>query len=259
MRLTRLFAAATLVSAPISVIAAVCGAENAQPGLGRARDASLDVSTTDASADSTGSVGANTHCPKGMLFIGGATLTLGTGSQGLLLGDVPLHSATIGPYCLDDFEMTNARYRKCFQAGSCPRRHEPCATHADQLPVTCIDWTTAKAACEFERKRLPTPDEWEFAARGSDGRIFPWGNGGSVIGLNLSTGGGIVLGGTHIVDVSPFGVHDLGANVLEWVQSQNSSTTQPVRGIRDVTTSLDAAIGSATDSWGARCAAQPLP
>ncbi len=108
----------------------------------------------------------------------------------------PLHKVTLSPYCIDRTEVTVAAFRTCVQAGECA---PPSATIGwkdlkpedktkwsqfctwgrsgmDQHPINCVDWNQATAYCTWTGGRLPTEAEWEFAARGRDGRKYPWGD-----------------------------------------------------------------------------------
>jgi formylglycine-generating enzyme required for sulfatase activity len=102
----------------------------------------------------------------------------------------------LGAFCMDRFEVTADAYRACSDRGDCKRAgttnkwdgitaadsraYDPLCTISDPArgkhPVNCVDWQMADRFCKAEGKRLPTEAEWEFAARGSDGRKYPWGD-----------------------------------------------------------------------------------
>jgi formylglycine-generating enzyme required for sulfatase activity len=133
----------------------------------------------------------------------------------------PEHEVYLEAYRIDRYEVTNAGYRRCVAAGACS---EPAdlryyddpryATH----PVVFVTWYNARDYCRWRGRRLPTEAEWEKAARGDDGRSYPWGN--ERLGDRLNAGNG--LGGTTPVGsfpsgASPYGVLDMAGNVWEWV------------------------------------------
>jgi formylglycine-generating enzyme required for sulfatase activity len=97
--------------------------------------------------------------------------------------ETPQHAVTLDGFWMDRTEVTNAQYRRCVEAGVC-RAPTTCdwgeptfddASQADH-PVGCVDWRGAQTYCEWAGARLPTEAEWEYAARGPEGNIYPWGH-----------------------------------------------------------------------------------
>ena len=140
----------------------------------------------------------------------------------------PRREVYVDAFYLDKYEVTTSRYAKFLQAtGSVRPPDEWEAADLDgkgQLPVIGVDWRDANAYCRWAGRRLPTEAEWEKAARGPDGRLYPWGNdeptaaraniGRSAVGAYA---GGLAPAGSHQADTSPYGVQDLAGNVSEWV------------------------------------------
>jgi len=196
----------------------------------------------------------------------------------------PVHTVYLDAFYIDKTEVTNAQYRQCIEAGVCTQPHntqwynDPSRA---EHPVICIDWYQAKAYCEWAGKRLPTEAEWEKAARGTDGRLYPWGNTFDESKLNfcdrncppsnvfrsasLDDGyADTAPVGNYPAGASPYGALDMAGNVYEWVadwhlsdyysQSPGRNPLGPDSGTAKVLRS-----GSWNDAgWGARCAYRVL-
>jgi formylglycine-generating enzyme required for sulfatase activity len=121
-----------------------------------------------------------------------------------------------------------------------PSGRRPGSPYYDaDYPVVHVDWSQASAFCAWEGKRLPTDAEWEKAARGTDGRIYPWGDkfdGSQLNYCDASCGferwkddtyddGHAVMApvGSYPAGASPYGVMDMAGNVWEWVNDQYQS------------------------------------
>ncbi len=126
---------------------------------------------------------------------------------------------------IDRYEVTNADFKQFIDAtGYAPDdphnflRHwangfpEALADH----PVTWVSLDDARAFAVWEGKRLPTDIEWQWAAQGSDGRDYPWGNTFNADYCNSDTHGTTPVH-AYPANVSPFGVGDLVGNVWEWI------------------------------------------
>lgn len=145
----------------------------------------------------------------------------------------PVHAVDVARFRLDRHEVTNARYRRCVEAGTCTRPALP-GSHRraryfddpafDDHPVIFVSWAQADTFCRFVGGRLPTEAEWEKSARGAapDRREYPWGD--APPDCTLANLGGVAgcVGDTDRVGrrpagASPFGALDLAGNVWEWV------------------------------------------
>ncbi len=153
--------------------------------------------------------------PEGMIYIPGGTFQMG---YDMNFGDYqsgPPHEATVKPFFIDKFEVTIAEYLKAQNPTSQPERPEE-----NRLPMTGVTWNEADSYCRALGKRLPTEAEWEFAARGSDGRLYPWGNNYEPGRANIANvDGGFMPVGSFPSGDSPFGVSDMSGNAMEWTDS----------------------------------------
>lgn len=140
------------------------------------------------------------------------------------LDEHPAHKVNVAAFWLDAYEVTNGQYSEFVQATKrAPPPHWEKGRYpsgaADQ-PVTQIKWADAREYCQWKGQRLPTEAEWEKAARGTDGREFPWGNEFDAKKANtgLSEQRGLMRVGSLAAGKSPYGVYDMVGNVWEWVE-----------------------------------------
>ena len=143
-------------------------------------------------------------------------------------GELPAHNVYLDAFWIDQTEVTNGQYQKCIESGVCapPMSSESYTRDSyygnstyDNFPVIYVDWFQAQTYCEWADRRLPTEAEWEKAARGTDGRKYPWGNGSPNAGLlNFSYDQGDTTEvGSYPAGASPYGAIDMAGNVVEWV------------------------------------------
>ncbi len=155
--------------------------------------------------------------------------------------EVPQHTLYLDGYWMDKYEVTNGQYALCVVAGAC---RPPFFTTSftiknyygnpdySNYPVVYVDWGMARRYCEWTGRRLPTEAEWEKAARGTDGRKYPWGNdpidGTRANWCDINCPRDFANGayddgyedtapvGSHPAGASPYGIMDMAGNVWEW-------------------------------------------
>lgn len=134
----------------------------------------------------------------------------------------PPHRVRLEAFSLSRTEVTREQYAKFMAATKHP---EPPHFNAPRFnkptqPVIGVSWEDAVAFSKWAGGRLPTEAEWEYAARGSDGRTYPWGNqepdrARAHFHQDIGFGGTIVVG-SFPEGASPIGLLDLAGNVFEW-------------------------------------------
>lgn len=142
--------------------------------------------------------------PKGMVLVPAGEFLMGGAD-----GNEP-HSVFLPAYYIDTLEVTNADYG----------RFDPTFAYDEaeaDLPVTRVSKEKARAYAAWAGKRLPTSAEWEKAARGTDGRLYPWGNTFADGKANIAGHKALEPVGSYPDGASPYGALDMSGNAWEWV------------------------------------------
>ena len=158
---------------------------------------------------------------KDMVLIPAGEFIMGTDDR--LRDEKPLHVVYINSFSIDKFEVTNEAYKIFVDATGHPApdnwKENKYPAGKGKHSVIFVDWNDANAYCRWSGKRLPRETEWEKAARGADGRIYPWGNTWDMNKSNNPLRGheGTMPVGSFENGKSPYGLYDMSGNVWEWV------------------------------------------
>jgi formylglycine-generating enzyme required for sulfatase activity len=166
----------------------------------------------------------------GMVSVPGGVFTMGSDE----FDDTkPTHLVAVKAFDMDATEVTVAAYRACVQGRACTPpgsgNGQTWGLGDGRLPVNLVTWEQAQTYCSWAGKRLPTEEEWEYAARGTDGRKYPWGStefsdrgfDTAVICSTISDAPRLPCPvGSHPAGASPFGLQDMAGNVGEWTSSR---------------------------------------
>ncbi len=166
---------------------------------------------------------------------------IATCRRDVFLNEQPAHTVVLDSFWIDGTEVTNGQYRRCVEAAGCTLPVNPGSytrpsyygeSAYDDYPVVWVTWQQATDYCGWAGARLPTEAEWEYAARGPEGRIFPWGNAFDGTRLNYcdarckagpndpSVDDGYpdtAPVGSFPAGASWCGAQDMAGNVREWV------------------------------------------
>jgi formylglycine-generating enzyme required for sulfatase activity len=161
----------------------------------------------------------------------------------------PVHRVYVDAFYMDKYEVTNALYKVCVEAGGCtPPQNKSSYTRSqyygnsefDNYPVIYVDWNQSNAYCEWRGGSLPTEAQWEKAAHDADGNPYPWGTGTDCNKANYWGNDVVCVGDTTSVGryesgKDPYGIYDLAGNVWEWTADwyfetyyQESPLTNPL-------------------------------
>jgi formylglycine-generating enzyme required for sulfatase activity len=185
--------------------------------------------------------------PTEMVLVAAGDFTMGSISGEGGDNERPQHRVYVSAFYIDRYEVTNAQFQRFIEAGGYRKQgywsdegwvwlgrvnatgprywgggRENCGPRYPRYPVMGVSWYEAEAYARWAGKRLPTEAEWEKAARGTDGRKYPWGNEEPTC-ERANFGGSWGCGwqtkpvGSCAAGRSPYGVEDLAGNVREWV------------------------------------------
>lgn len=159
--------------------------------------------------------------------------TFNMGSDNGELDESPVHTVYLDSYYIDKYEVINAHYKTCVDAGACnklpiTRSYNRDSgyygiSEFDNYPVISVTWDVAKTYCEWRGAQLPTEAQWEKAAGGVDGRTYPWGEEIDETFSNYNTGDTVEVGSFES-GASPYGAYDMAGNVAGWVADWHSET-----------------------------------
>lgn len=165
----------------------------------------------------------NPGVPVGMVSIPGGEFMMGRNDRSDY--ERPAHPVKVEAFFIDQTEVTNTDYAEFVrQMRKQPPSHWTNGNFApaeDRLPVVNVNWYDAREYCESKGKRLPTEEEWEFAARGKENLLYPYGNQWDQRFSNAyeSQFRKPQAVGSYPNGASPFGVLDMAGNVAEWTAS----------------------------------------
>jgi eukaryotic-like serine/threonine-protein kinase len=166
--------------------------EMPKPEAGKAAAAAVASAAPEVSATAAPAA----SCPEGMVLIPAGQFFMGSDAKDAAANQKPSHNVALNGFCMDLYEVTAKQYRDCSSVGKCrrgtPEVEWPNITPSDKKtysalctipdteksdhPANCVNWEMANTYCKNNDRRLPTEAEWEYATRGPDGRVYPWGD-----------------------------------------------------------------------------------
>lgn len=168
-----------------------------------------------------------------MVEIPAGEFVMGFDGTQALEDERPAHRVWLDAYSMDRYETTTAQYGSFLASTNRPApwlwRLVDLSQHGDR-PVIGVDWSDADAYCRWKGKRLPTEAEWEKAARGTDGRLYPWGSqtptdklANFALGARFSYSQVLMPVQSYEQGKSPYGLYQAAGNVWEWVSDWYSA------------------------------------
>ena len=160
--------------------------------------------------------------PTGMAYVSGGDFMMGR-DDGKSEAEKPAHKVSVNPFFMDIYEVTNAQYAEFIKATNYkPPSEWKNGIYPDgqaKFPVVSVNWDNANAYAKWANKRLPTEEEWEFAARGTGNFLYPWGNDWKSGNANADGASKGLVEVGKFKGASPFGIYDMVGNAFEWTSS----------------------------------------
>lgn len=163
-----------------------------------------------------------------MVEIPAGEFAMGSDGVRALEDERPVHRVWLDRFSMDLHEVATAQYAEFLTATQRPvpwQWNSMDLSHPHDRPVIGVDWSDADAYCRWKGKRLPTEAEWEKSARGTDGRLYPWGNqfprndlANFALGARFSYSQVLMPVQSYEQGKSPYGLYHMAGNVWEWVQ-----------------------------------------
>jgi len=230
-----------------AIAAGSCGPSRPSAGCDPAALQELDPPGPRADPPASAELGGTWRSPvDGMVLVyvpaGDFLMGASSADPDALEDESPAHNVYLDAYWVDSTEVTNAMYGRCVAEGDCAAPAEEASFSRSSYysdsscagyPVIQVTWQQADDYCAWTGRRLPTEAEWEKAARGTDGRLFPWGNQVPTDAIANLCGSECRIEprdsaiddgfpdtapvGSFPGDSSPYGAFDMAGNVAEWV------------------------------------------
>lgn len=211
-------------------------AENVTQAAESSSDEQLeDPESIETKEPDSGSAGVRDVDRMEILYVPGGNFEMGTTE---LTYTKPVRTVDVNGFYIDKYEVTNGQYRECVSEGACQFGGDNTSNTEEHYydnpvfanhPVININWYEARDYCKWVGGDLPTEAQWEKAARGTDGRRYPWGDfepNKSKANYNQNEGDTMSVG-SYSQNVSPYGAMDMAGNVWEWTLDWYADSYNP--------------------------------
>ena len=209
------------------LLIAGCSATPEEPADSGTQDSQVEFEACAPEGFPSGQASGEANCSDGV-----CTVPEGLFWRGQPNGDedaCPLHQVELDAFQIDQMETSMEAYNECVNAGVCSARASECNSiysswegDSDALPAVCVDHTQAATYCDWKGGRLPTEAEWEKAARGEEGAVYPWGEraplceDGNFRFVSWYCQQSVVEVGSYPETLTAYGLLDTLGNAWEW-------------------------------------------